>query len=75
MREGLLMPPSGAKIHVKDGAILCPVCSKPIKGLRIYPDTQLTRANVRCSCCKRTFDLTIRPGQRPDATSAIVLLL
>lgn len=70
------MPTQNAKIQVKsDGAILCPVCGKPIKGIRIYPDTQLTRANVRCSCCKRTFDLTIESGQRHQSASAIVSLL
>lgn len=65
-----------AKIQVKsDGALVCPACGKTIKGLRIYPDTQLSRAQVRCSCCKRSYDLTIQTGQRPEATSAIVSLL
>lgn len=70
------MRPESVRIQVKsDGAIVCPGCGHSIKGIRIYPDTQLTRANVRCSCCKRSFDLTISPGQRPETPSAIVHLL
>jgi len=46
------------------GRIICPSCRKPIKGLRITRETEISRVNLMCSTCKRDFDIRISPGLR-----------
>ncbi len=67
------MPNENAKIQIReDGALICPACGRAMDGIRIYPDTRLTRANVRCPRCKRTYDVTIQSGPRHIPACAIV---
>lgn len=47
------------------GAILCPVCRRKIKGLRLLDQAELRNINLQCNWCKSRFDIEITlTGQR-----------
>lgn len=64
-----------AKIQVtSEGALLCPSCRRPFKGIRIQPDAQLSRVCLRCSFCKQTWIVTTESGQSLQARATAHLL-
>lgn len=49
----------------KMGAILCPICRRKIKGLRLLDRAELRNINLQCNWCKNKFDIEItQTGQR-----------
>lgn len=47
------------------GAILCPVCRRKIRGLRLSDSAEIRNVNLQCNWCKNQFDIEItQTGQR-----------
>lgn len=51
-----------AKLIVKDGWIICPICNQNRKTIRITADTEAYHLPVYCRKCGKEFVLNIRRG-------------
>ena len=62
--EILKMPTKSGRMNVtKNGFPICPVCRRPMHGVRILHDTAMRNAGMRCKQCKRDFILNVESGQ------------
>ena len=41
------------------GALICPVCKRKIRGIRLQPGAEVRNTNVQCNWCKNQFDIEI----------------
>lgn len=47
------------------GAIVCPICRRKIKGIRLQDQAEMRNINLQCNWCRNQFDIEItKTGQR-----------
>ena len=47
------------------GAIVCPICRRKIKGIRLRDQAEMRNINLQCNWCRSKFDIEItKTGQR-----------
>ena len=67
--ERLQTAPQCGKLIVKDGWVMCPVCKRNRRLLRVEPETQALDLPVYCRDCKREIILNIDRGQSVERRS------
>ena len=40
------------KLELRKGAIICPICSRPIRGVRLLPGAEVRNETVMCRQCR-----------------------
>ena len=58
-----------AKLIVKDGWVICPVCRRNHRLLRVGPETEARYLPVYCRDCKTELILNITKGQSVERRS------
>ena len=47
------------------GAIVCPICRRKIRGIRLQDQAEMKNINLQCNWCRNKFDIEItKTGQR-----------
>ena len=47
------------------GAIVCPICHRKIRGIRLKDQAEMKNINLQCNWCRNKFDIEItKTGQR-----------
>lgn len=55
--------PDAVKLLVKDGWVICPVCRRNHRLLRVDPETAAQNLPVYCRTCRTELILNIEKGQ------------
>lgn len=59
----------GTILTVREGYLVCPICKRNRRLLRISPETQATRLPIYCRDCKNSILIDIESGQCYESRS------
>ena len=62
-QKRLTAPPPIRKLDTEDGWLICPICRRNRRLLRIHADTEARNLQLYCKTCKSEILVNIEKGQ------------